>query len=569
MEYDIDKLKKLQMVVSQKKQREIYLARKNQRLQKKNALDKLTDKQFKGLLKKFYSYAEGFGFWIRLQDAIDNNGYFFLDPQRQIAECILEGVFQKKSRTVNISITRQFGKTELVTLVTSFIYDEYYTVFKEPFSCLVVAPEKGTASEVFKRLENYIVARAPKMAVDKNGYKETVRGDTVGLVGIYEGGSGSTAEGRTYHFIIRDECHLGDDQKYVDQIIPTTFRKDAVIVNIGNGGFRKCYYLDRILDGTTHDNFVFRFPYDSLKGYMQELIDKGLSSAKIWMRNIEKYIREHGGMDSYDVQKNIFCKWITNFGNFLTEKELLRCHDDTIGVYAQGVVLPKIYLGIDFASIGDRTIATFLNANRQIEDWLIVKDSNQHMTLRAQCEIIRDYCDEMGYTQRLAAIGGDATGLGLGAIEFLKIEFGSQVVPYTFSSKKKHEWYISMRDLMMTKNDDDRIKYNPDHQWAHLFETEMIELEVNVMKNGYLGFQAPQKPNKYDDFPASLAIANDMRSRELQMYIGLKGLSERMQRKYDLKKAKIRGTTPMNRYVPKSFLPARRDPTVLEMRKSQ
>ncbi len=553
------------MVQSQKKQQEIYLARKDQQKQRKNAIRKLTQKQYGGLLKKFYRYAEEFAFYLRLGDALENNGFFFLDPQRQIAEAILEGVFMKKSRTINISITRQFGKTELVTLVMSFVYDEYYKVFKEPFTCCVVAPEKGTASSVFKRLENYIVARAPRMAVDRNDYKETIRGDSVGLVGIHEDTKGSTAEGRTYHCVVRDECHLGDDQKYIDQVIPTTFRKDAVIINIGNGGFRKCYYLDRIVQGNIHDNFVFRFDYTSLKPYMENLADQGLYSAKIWCRNIEKYIRDHGGIESYDVMKNVFCKWITSFGNFLTEKEMMLCHDDTI-ISGDKEKKTRLYLAVDFASVGDRTIATFLNADRKIEDWLVVKDSNQHMTLREQCEIVRDYSDDNGYTERLNAIGGDSTGLGIGAIEFLSTEFGCQIVNYSFSAKKKHDWYINMRDLMMTKNDKDRIWYNPSHRHAGMFEQEMLEMEVEVLKNGYLGFHAPNKPNKYDDFPASLAMANDMRLRELQMYVGLKSRSERMQKHYDKKKAKKKGGKPIDRYLPAYYAPAHNTPSILKQR---
>ena len=207
---------------------------------------------------------------------------------------------------------------------------------------------------------------------------------------------------------------------------------------------------------------------------------------------------------------------MTNLGNFLSIEQLKECR-------RRAPRLPimlemDLYLGIDFAYSGDRTIATFLNKDRQIEDWVILKNNNEVRTFKDQCKLLYNYCKERNLLSRLAAIGGDSTGLGIGAIEYMVDVFQCEILPYNFTQRKKHEWYTEMRDLMMTSNERDRIYYNPDHEYAPMFEKEMTEMEIIPTKSGFLSFQAPQRHGFYDDFPASLAIANNMRALNLNLY---------------------------------------------------
>ena len=488
---------------------------------------KLNETQFKSLLQIFYVEAEKHGFYTRLGDALERGAFFFTEHQRSIAEAMLLHVFTKTPATINVSITRQFGKTELVTMVVAFCYDHFYKAFGEPFKCCIIAPEKGTASEVFNRVTSYILANDTELLVDKNNEKETLRGDVVRLFGIYKDSRGGTIEGRTHNLVIRDEAHLGDDEKFSDQVEPTTIRTDGSIVFIGNAGFGSCTFRENIKRGTCDildadgkkvgKNIVFRYTYKTLMPYMKNLSDKGLHSAGAWIRGVEKYVSDRGGMESYFVMKNIFCEWIVSFGNFVTQEHLNNCKRKSPRLPS---ISRDLYLGIDFAFSGDRTIATLLNKDRQIEDWVILKDANEQKTLKAQCQELYNYCEEKSIMDRLAAIGGDSTGMGLGAVEFLEQEFSCEIMNYTFSQRKKHEWYIGLRDLVTTTNESDRLYYDPSHKHAMLFEREMKELEVTVSKNGYLTFQAPKKQGHYDDMVASLAISVDMMAREINMYSG-------------------------------------------------
>ena len=530
------------MTLSIKKQERVQKYREWASEIRKNLPYRLNEEQFKKLLIQFYAESEKHGFYLRLEDAIRNRGFFFTDHQRAIAVDILKSIFTKSPSVINISITRQFGKTELVTMVISFCYDHFFKAFGEPFKCCVIAPEKGTASEVFNRACRYIMSRGIEMITNTREEKETIRGDVIRLFGIYDDVKGGTIEGRTHNLVVRDEAHLGDDEKFADQVEPTTVRTDGSIVMIGNGGFGSCSFRENIKKGNTPliglsgqnvgENIVHRYTYRTLKPYMEDLANKGLQSASSWIRGIEKYISARGGMESYNVMKNVLCEWIVSFGNFLTEEQLAKCERRTprlpITEYRD------LYLGVDFAFKGDRTVAAFINRDRQIEDWVVLKDANEIRTLKEQCEELYYYCEEKGILRRIAGIGGDATGMGQGAVEFLEDYFDCEIVPYVFTFRSKHEWYLNMRDLMMTNNNDDRIWYDPAHPHANKFKKEMIELDVTILKNGYLSFSAPNKQDHYDDFVAATAIANSMRANELYMYYKKREVDEK-QENYELK----------------------------------
>lgn len=527
------------MGVSSNKQKLASKYRKDAARYKEGRPYALNEDQFKGLLEVFYYEMEGHGFFTRIEDAIAKNGYFFADFQRQISEAMLKAVFMRQSTTIGISLTRQIGKTTIVTAVASFCYKHFFKAFGESFRLCIIAPEKGTASEVFNRVCRYIIAENPELYVDQATYKETLRGDTIQLFGIHEDSKGSTIEGRTFHLVIRDEAHLGDDEKFSDQVVPTTIATQGTLVWIGNGSLGDCDYRKVLKRGNIEIkdkegmvmgyNRVFRFTYHSLHPYMKKLaMEHKLNSALAWLQGVEKYIYENGGPESFFVRKNVFCEFILNFSNFLDEETIMRCQRDIPLMSLRSNPERDLYLSLDFGHSGDKTVATFLNIRREIEGWFVAKEENEIMTLQDQCIRVRDYADEMGYTQRLLAIGGDSTGLGIGAVEFLEIEFETAIVPCNFNYKWKHENYLQMRDLFMTDRDEDRIWFDPASPNAGKFIKEMTEMEITPLKNGYLSFHAPNRSGYYDDFCASLAIAVYLLVNEYNMYNSLTSAKKRL-----------------------------------------
>lgn len=524
------------MAVSEEQQLRIALYRKEASKYKEGRPYALNDEQFKKLLELFYVEMEENGFYVRVEDAIKYNGYYFVDFQRQISESVLRAVFQKKQSTINISIVRQAGKTSIVVAIISFCYKHFFEAFGEPFKVAIAAPTKATSGEVFSRLCRFLLVQDNEYAVDRADYKESLRGDSVELFGLNEGGG--IREGRSINLLVRDEAAAGSDEIYQDQLVPSLLRTGGCQVLIGNGSFGKCNFYESIKRGDCDlkdsngnivgYNKVFRFTYNVLKPYMEGLADMGIQSSRTWVNGVEKYILEHGGLDSLYVRKNIFCEFITAFSNFIDESHFNNCVKD----FSLDAKIGKkgerdLYLATDWAYSGDRTIAFFLNKHRVVEDIFIAKDTNQTLTVREQCEKIRDYSDEMGYTERLMAIGGDNTGLGLGAIEFLEIEFGVEVLKVTFTSPWKHENYLICRDLLTTDKDNDRIWFPRDLNNIGILKKELCDLEIHPMNNGYLSFHAPEKEGFFDDIVSALVIAVYMLVNEFNMYNNLGGVKKR------------------------------------------
>lgn len=493
----------------------------NKIAQKNRVVTPLSSSEFESVRNVFWHFARDKGFYLTISEALENNGYFVFSFQKQIAEILLESAFRQQKTRLNISLFRQIGKTEFVALVMGFLFDHYHKAFNCPIKICIVAPEKDTAGVVFQRITKYIDTRRLQKGGDTKKLKKSERGDEVELFGIYDDNKGGTIEGRTYDFIIRDEAHMGSDRMMADQVEPTTLTTNGAIVFIGNGGYKDCIFRRNLVRGEDLDpvtkvrNVSIVHNYPSTKPYLQELANRGLGNCQTRINNIEDYINTHGGWDSYEVRKNMGCEWILTFGNYVTKEQLANCHSSEIR-WERGSG-KTLYMAVDFAKSYDRTIATIINKNREIVDWIILKEADEQMKIRWQCEELRNYCDMKGYTQHLAMIAGDATGLGSGAIEFMEMEFSfSEIVPYSFSERGKHDWFVKGREMITTKFDPDRIKYNPAHPHAAIFEKEMTELEVLPATGSkkYIGFSAPNMPGCYDDFVCSFAMAVDLLTKD-------------------------------------------------------
>ena len=257
----------------------------------------LSEIQYAGMLVKFYKEAEESGFYCTKERAYKKKGYYFLEPQRRIAESILRSVFKRTRYEIYVSLTRQIGKTQIISLVTEFCFRHYQSVFGKPLAVAIVAPERGTAKEVFDRVKNYIIQNETDLMVDTNVEVKTLSGDTIRLYGIYQSATGGTIEGRTFDMTIRDEAHLGDDGKYADEVLPATNRTSGPNIMIGNAGFSDCMYYRGLMKGTDASpkvhRYVFRYTYKTLRPYMTSLANDAQypnHDAALFVKNTDRYI---------------------------------------------------------------------------------------------------------------------------------------------------------------------------------------------------------------------------------------------------------------------------------------
>ena len=483
--------------------------RKKQMGSKQDRPETLSEEQFIGLLANYYKEAEESNFYCSLDEAIEKKSYYFLEPQRLIAECILRSVFQQVRHDIFISIVRQFGKTQVVAMTIEFCFRHYNEIFGRPLAVAIIAPERGTAAEVFNRVKNYIIANETELLVDSKYEVKTIAGDTIRLYGIYEGAVGGTIEGRTFDITIRDEAHLGDDAKYIDQVIPATNRTSGPNILIGNGGFRDCYYYNGLKKGTNakKKHFVFRYTYTKLRDYMMELAGQGLKSAALWVSNTDKYIENMGGKNSMFVRKNIFCEWPLLIGEFLTVDIL-----NKVPPVETADLSTEYLLAYDVAHSGmDRAVATIYDRNKNVLDIWVIKDVGEIMPLSLQAQKLYERCMEAGLLLRdanvkspLKAIGVDATGLGIGMAEVLESLFPCPIKRFVFSTRPKMEWYITFRDSVVSDIPAEQVRFNTNRvpyanivtPWAtkELWEIaikEIADIEVIKNKDGTLGFHAP------------------------------------------------------------------------------
>ena len=479
------------------KMRQIRREQAEFRATRPNVLD---EKQYQKLKKAFYIYAEENGWYADLDKAIQYNGKYIWDWQNEIFEETLRSVFQKKGYNIFLSVKRQEGKTEAMALVLVFCYENYFITFGDPFGVGIVGPGRMMSSTVFKRLGNYLLAQASELAVDQSEYKESLRGDSLTSLSISETG-GTTIEGRTLNFVLRDESHLGSDKRWRDEVLWTTAAKEgATVAMLGCAGYRKCDFMAALQGGTVGSNKVHIVDYDRLKPYMKDLGGKGLILAQTWLERTDKLIRLNGGFESPETRKNVFCEWQCELGGYLSEDQIALC-TKSVRTFNPMKDQEELVAFIDMGYSGDRSMVGIMNMDSHIIDMKCLKEKNELLALRDQLEIFFEWCDEHEYTPAFSTIGIDVTGLGRGAKEILQEMSPCDVFEVNFSLQSKHEMYTTFKNHVITGWKEDRITFPEDHELMPQVIEELSELDMQVADNGLIKFHAPinMGVKKYDD----------------------------------------------------------------------
>jgi len=494
------------MSSSQEKVLQMRRIRMDQAEYRASCPDVLSNEQFEEMKKSFYQYADDNGWYENLEQSIKMGGKFIWDWQNELIDEILRSVFQKKGFNIFLSAKRQEGKTEIVALVLVFCYENYFLTFGETFGVGIVGPGRTMSSTVFRRLENYLLTQASDLYVDRSDYKESLRGDSLAALSISETG-GTTVEGRTLNFVLRDEAHAGSDRRWRDEVLWTTAAKEgATIMMLGCAGYKKCDFMAALKAGTDKDNKVHVIDYNRLKPYMAGLAKKGLRMAQTWEKRTEQLIRLNGGHNSPETRKNVYCEWQTDMGNYLSEKQIAAC-TKKIREFNPQIDQEPLIAFIDMGYSGDETVCSVWNMDSQVVGMKILKKANETRALRDQLESFFEWSDDMEFTPSYQTIGIDATGLGRGAAEMLTEMAPCGVFEITFSLQKKHEMFTTFRNHVVTDWHEDRITFPEDHPLMPRVIEELTDLEQTPAENGLLKFHAPTHSGvkKYDDIADALA----------------------------------------------------------------
>lgn len=490
----------------------------------------VNEERLEQLMNLFFEFIEDHGWTAFIETYHEhkttiNRKKLLLPEQILIVRDHLTCIFNNIPATISLSLSRQIGKSEIIGLIDAFCFVYYQEITGDPYTVMVLAPEKNTGTVIFDRICRYLPDKFWNEK-DKSTQKTRKTGDWLEIFSLYDDNSGSIAEGRTAKRIIRDEAHTGSDKKFIDEVLPVQIRTSGVTTLIGNGGYRDCYFYQRLISGNTFDetsglhSIVHKYPYSHLKKTQKKLAEAGVVEASKWIKGIERIIRE-SGVNSIETRKNINCEWMLTSQSYLLAEDIDKCLDKVDKS-------SDLVLSIDFAKHQDRTIAIVGNANFAIFDIIILKDSGERRDIFEQLSELRDICDERGYTERIVSICGDATGLGEAAVEQLEVEMEMPVYPFKFTIQSKHKSYTEMQSRIITQDPNKRLKIDIDTPHYDLLRSELSELQVKEAMNGeYLRFFAPERDGYHDDTVAALALYAHMCGREFEFTRNNKPRAER------------------------------------------
>lgn len=437
--------------------------------------------------------------------------------QERIAREIIYRVLLRKRHTIDLSACRQIGKTEVVCYALWFLSYIFPKIEREPLRAIITAPERTTGSEVFDRTkklydkcENDFNFTFRQKSLDVVSLPDASRIDVFGLFKGFarREEKKTTKEGRAAHILIRDEKHLGDDEIFKDELEPAMSTTGGVDIWVGNGGFRSCRakqlaeYADAGQTMTVKgDKTIFRLDYTYMRNAMLLEYERTKNPMFLrWIDSQDKYIADHG-LESDEVQKNLFLKWIVEVGNFISIEHLM-LHRRTEHKFATRLA----DAGIDFAKgeNGDETIVTLMDYERNIRTWGVFKGEYPD-----QAEEISRWLPQQAaiHNVSLRFIFCDTTGVGDPVKSMLKRKMRVPVRGVVFTVQHKDIMAKKLQKAFAAKNDRERLTYPADHELTERFEKQFKDLLKERRQTGQLNLTHGTGKYDHDDYPQSCALS--------------------------------------------------------------
>ena len=409
---------------------------------------------------------------------------------------------------IPIEISRQAGKTTCVVLTVEFIKIYFPKLFGRRVNIGIFAPQREQAKTDFDRLKEALFRSEPLVFGSeqaKKDYREQSNANTLILPNgastyIFPVTKTSKPESKTLDLIIFEESQDLDDRIVKEQILPMAASTNAPIVYIGTAGTRICYFY-RLGQGNKGTKMYFeqvakerRITYEETQNALH----------LIYEQTIRKEI-ENFGLDSDEIQRPYFGKWLIGSGQFTTEEELQALVDPERERPTYQEKKSECYAGIDTAKHPDSTVVTIIRwnkdkAKKELINWCVLRGENY----KDQFDIIREFLGNYN----VVAIAIDSTGQG----DFMPDMFQS----YTEWTDERSGLYrikfSAVSKDMMYKNLKVSIKEsltslpNIDTKKTADFKQQMLDLQQEY-KGQLLSCHHPDDPNAHDDYCDSWALS--------------------------------------------------------------
>lgn len=457
---------------------------------------------------------------LRADHLFIQHNIVFYPYQEVVSDKIIEALIQNLRLTSNateeeiknlklielpIEFSRQSGKTTAVVYTVEFIMTWLSVYFNRQIHIGIFAPQIEQAKTDFDRLK-IALRRVKDMIVVDDIQERTIKEQENAKTLVLPDGSScyiapvsktSHPESKTLDLMIFEESQDLDDKIVKESIWPIGASTNAPRVYIGTAGTSIKYFYRLGQSGK-----ALKLYFDDIVAQRRVIYQQtGNAQHLIYEQTIKQEI-ELAGLDSDEIQRPYFGKWLIGTGNFVTEDELdklygtYRCH------YQQKEF--ECYAGIDTAKNPDSTVVTVIRYNpllkkKELLNWMELRGDNY----QDQFDIINAFLKNY----RVVAIAIDSTGQG----DFMPDMFEnntewadekSGLYRVKFSAVSKDLIYknlkVSIKELLTTLPKRDKK--------GEKFRQQMLDLQQEY-KGQLLSVHHPDDASAHDDYPDSWALA--------------------------------------------------------------
>lgn len=445
----------------------------------------------------------------------------FYPYQLAVAERIFDALIQNLRLTANaseddirklkltelpIEFSRQSGKTTAIVHVIEFIMIFFTRSFGKPIATGIFAPQREQAKTDFDRLKSAL-RRSTELTVVNALADEIAREESNAKTIVLPNGSScyifpvtqtSRPESKTLDLIIFEESQDTLDSIIKEQVWPMGAATNAPRIYIGTAGTRLCYFRSL---GQSPD--ALKLYFNDIVAQRRQLYEASHDvNHLIYEQTVKQEITKHG-LDSDEIQRPYFGKWLIGTGQFSTQEDL-----DAL-ISTRGVTYHEktsdCYAGIDTAKHPDSTVVTVLRFNKDVGkkellNWLELRGENYQDQFDIIVEFLHNY--------KIVAVAIDSTGQGDFMPDLFErnsewVDERSGLYRVKFSAVSKDIMYknlkVSIRELLTSLP-------NAATKNADKFRQQLLDLQQEY-KGQLLSVHHPDSPNAHDDYPDSWALA--------------------------------------------------------------